>query len=398
MLAKIVESACRLSEGASTAAQPRICFVAPHAYPALSGRSDLPHIGGAEVQQALIGRVLAQRGWSVCFVTQDHGQPDAITHDGITVYRTARRGAGWPGLRGLHPGITKLWHALARAKADIYYQRAAGTETGLVALWCRLRRKAFVFAAASDTNCDPSLPDLKRCSERILYRIGIRRADKIVAQTRTQAEAFDRGFQLPTTLIRSCAPDPFDGRTLHRVLTPETAPRLLWVGRFHHKKRLEWFLDLAERLPEFACDIVGEGRRGDSYADALVARARKLSNVTLHGRVSHAEMGRFYDQSALLVCTSPKEGFPNTFLEAWSRGTPTLSTVDPDGIINSHGLGAMGASVAALREAALSLLVRPDTWSDCSQRARRYYLNNHSVSAAAEAYEALFAQLKSIRA
>lgn len=372
-----------------------VCFVAPGAYGALAGRPDLRHIGGAEVQQRLLARELLRRGFDVSFVTLDHGQPDAVRHDGIRVLKTCAGGDGVPGLRFLHPRWTSLWRALDRADADVYYQRGAGAETGQVALWARRRRRPFVFAASSDTNADPALPDLKVARERVLYRFGLRRATRVVCQTRKQQAALLGSFGVRADLIRSCSQDPLAGAALPPRAAGAGPARVLWVGRLDPQKRFELLLDLAAACPGLPFDVVG-GRAADGgYAVSLVERARALSNVTLHGWVPPDEIGRFYDRATALCCTSPVEGFPNTFLEAWSRGVPTVSTVDPDDLVSREGLGGLGATAEELAAVLTRLHASPSEWSECSRRARAYYLAHHTVGAVVDAYAALFAELVS---
>jgi glycosyltransferase involved in cell wall biosynthesis len=368
--------------------------VAPGAYGALAGRPDLRHIGGAEVQQRLLARELARRGFDVSFVTLDHGQPDGIRHDGIRVFKTCASHAGMPGLRFLHPRWTSLWRALDRAGADVYYQRGAGAETGQVALWSKRRRRPFVFAAASDTNADPALPDMKAARERVLYRFGLSRASRVVCQNRRQQEGLLASFGVRAGLVRSCSEDPLAGAPLPlRARTGPGPARVLWVGRFDPQKRFELLLDVAAACPGLPFDVVG-GRAGDSgYATSLVRRAEGLANVTLHGWVPPDAMGSHYDRATALLCTSPVEGFPNTFLEAWSRGVPTVSTVDPDDLVSREGLGGRGTTADELSAALTRLNQAPETWRACSRRARAYYLAHHTVGAVVDAYEALFDEL-----
>jgi glycosyltransferase involved in cell wall biosynthesis len=369
-----------------------VCFVAPGAYGALAGRPELRHIGGAEVQQRLLARELVRRGHPVTFVTLDHGQPDGVVHDGVRVMKTCGEDAGLPGLRFLYPRWTSLCAALGRADADVYYQRGGGIETGQVALWARRNHRRFVFATASDTNCVPELPDLPVARERIPYRFGLRRADRVVCQTVAQRNLLARNFGVDAELIRSCSEDPLGDGAIPRD-HPPLGPRVLWVGRFSPQKRPELLLELATLCPDVPFEVVG-GRAGDgSYAAGLVTRARSLANVTLHGWVPPDEVGVYYDRASVLLCTSPVEGFPNTFLEAWSRGVPTVSTVDPDGLIETRGLGAVGRTAPELAAALAPLHREGALWSDCSRRARAYYLSTHTVGAAVDAYEALFAAL-----
>lgn len=362
---------------------PSICFVAPKNYPLLAGHSDLRHIGGAEVQRLLIARELVRRGFAVRFVTLDYGQPDGIEHDGIRVYKMCAADAGWPGVRFIYPRWTSLWAALARADADVYYQRTAGVESGQVALWCRRNRRALVLAIASDIECDPRLPG-KAARERWFFHYALHRADAVVAQTTLQARRLADHFGVAATVIRSCAPLPME--------TPLTAksPRVLWVGRFAAPKRPELVLELAALCPEWQFDVVGEPNDPGSNRAYVYDALRALPNVTLHGFVPYAQIGARYDAAALLLCTSAWEGYPNTFLEAWSRGLSVVSTVDPDGVIRRHGLGRVaGGSAHELRAAVGALLGDAEERAACAERARRFFGAHHTVAGAGDAYEAL---------
>src|SRR5438552_2618784 len=134
----------------SSTNSPRVCFVAPRALGAISGLDAARHIGGAEVQQSLVARGLAERGISVCFVTLDYGQPDGQVFKGIQVFRAYREDAGIPGLRFIHPRMTAVWSAMRRANADVYIQRTSDPLTGVVAAFCRRHSRRFVFCLGGD--------------------------------------------------------------------------------------------------------------------------------------------------------------------------------------------------------------------------------------------------------
>lgn len=374
--------------------RPHICFVALHAYPAISSRTDLQHIGGAEVQQSLIGRALCGRGYGISFITYDHGQADGIVHDGIRVLKTCPSHAGLQGLRFFTPRWSTLHQAMRRADADIYYQRTAGCETGQVALWCKLNGRPFIFAAASDSNCDPTMPDLPTWRERALYNYGLHRAALVLSQTNTQQLRFAEHFGITSPVVRSCADDPYAGREVRRTIPASRPPRLLWVGRIvGSKKRFDWFLQLADLCSQFEFHVVGDAKDGDSSMKELLREAKRCANVRLWGRVSHADIGKVYEDAELLVCTSSTEGFPNTFLEAWARGLPVLSTVDPDELITRHRLGATASTVDGLARAAAGLLGDQQAWEQCSLQARRYFLEHHSISATVASLETIIARL-----
>jgi glycosyltransferase involved in cell wall biosynthesis len=370
-----------------------LCFVSPRAYGLLSGDPAVRHIGGAEVQQCLVARGLAARGHAVSMVTLDMGQGDGRAHQGVVVHRSYREGSGLPGLRFFWPRLARTWASMRRADAAVYYQRTSDSLTGIVAAFCRVHGRRFVFSAGEDGDCVRPLPNCRTARERALYRYGLRRADVVVAQTRTQSRLLREEFDRSSVVIRSAAPDPGEPRR-----TSEAASgSLLWAGRIAPQKRPELLLELARRCPDITFDVVGAAQSG-GRAEELTAAAATTPNLRLHGFVPHGELAPFYDQAAALVCTSLREGFPNTFLEAWSRGLPVLTTVDPDDVVRSEGLGAVAAGVEGLVEGARTLARRGSEWEAMSGRARAYYVREHRPERVLDDYEALLRSLSGGRA
>lgn len=366
--------------------RPSICFVAPKAYGFLTGRTDVPQGGGAEVQQVLLGSELHRRGYRVSFVTWDYGQPDGIEHHGVRVFRMCRPKAGLSGVRFLYPRWTSLWCALRRADAGVYYQRTAGAETGEVALWCWLNGRRFVFAAATDPDCDPRTPHLQDMRSRLLFRYGLIRADRVITQSQVQSEML-RHRGIAATLIRSCG--RVSAVTGEPIATAGELPRVLWLGRFAEVKRLHLLLDLAESCPQYVFDLVGKHDAHSAYARQIRARAERIGNVKLLGWIPNNRVGEQYLRARVLLCTSDFEGFPNTFIEAWAHGIPVVSTIDPDGIVERHGVGVVGRDVPSLKAGLMQITQSNHTWAQYSERARRYFLENHTVDAVAAAYEKL---------
>lgn len=145
--------------GAAVAARPgklaSVCFVALHAWPVLSGDRVVPVIGGAEVQQAILARLLARRGHRVSMICLDYGQRDGAVVDGVAVRKAFAVHQGVPGLRSLYPRLTSLWRALRAVDADIYYYRSADLWAGVTAEFCRRHGRKLVYAGASDKDFDP---------------------------------------------------------------------------------------------------------------------------------------------------------------------------------------------------------------------------------------------------
>jgi glycosyltransferase involved in cell wall biosynthesis len=375
-------------QGATADCRPSFCLVAHNAAGAMFGGNQ-GHIGGVERQTSLMARWLAAQGYGISLLTWDEGQAKEEFVDGVRVISMCSRDSGLPGLRFFHPRWTSLIQALHRADADVYYHNCAEYVTGQIALWCGRHGKKFVYSSASDLDCTPGLPDIKKWRVRVLYRHGLLHADRVVVQTGKQQSMLREGFGLESTVL----PMPCPGPSSTEYQAPEPprydSSRILWVGRISPEKCPERLLELARLCPEVHFDVVGPVD-GSEYARNINNRAAILPNLTLHGAMPRARMPEFYSHAACLCCTSLLEGFPNTFLEAWSYGLPIVSTFDPDRLIAERHLGVAAGDAVGLAEGIQRLIQYPDEWLQISARARRYYVENHTLDAVMPRFVGIF--------
>ena len=376
---------------------PGICLIAQNACGALCGDGH-GHVGGAEHQTTLMARWLGARGHPVSLITWDEGYPDGERHDQVTLLTMCREDAGWPGLRFFHPRMTGLFAAMNRANADVYYHNSAEYVTGLAAWWCRWHKRKFIYSVASDAACDPALPTLPGLRVRWLYRLGLRWADRIIVQTRRQSEMLKQGFGLKTQILpMPCAGPP----------RPETPPpfsritkRVAWVGRIDRMKRLELMLEVAEQLPNVSFDIVAANRAlADrsphlrDYARDLYQRARSLPHLTWHDNLQRADLASIYRNAFCLCCTSSYEGFPNTFLEAWSYGRPVVTSFDPDGLVERERLGRVATNPSDFVTALAQLSESEDNWRLLSDNCLRFFADHHALEVAMPRFERAFLEV-----
>lgn len=339
-------------------------------------------VGGAEVQQAALARELARRGHEVSMVCLDHGQPEGVVVDGVRVHRMHAPGAGLPVLRFLHPGISSVWCAMARADADIYYQRSAGALTAIVTAFARSRRRLAVYASACDLDFDPAVPLVRYGRDRLLYRWGVRHADAVVAQSARQQRDCQSVFGIEATQINSCHPD--------EAASAQHAGDVIWVGTIKPLKRPEWLVELARRLPALRFRMIGGGSAGD--VQALHAGGLP-PNLQVVGFVPHADVGVHFDGASVLVNTSTSEGFPNTFLQAWSRGVPTLAFFDPEVSYEGKPLSETAQTLDDMVQRLQRLKSDGARWDQASRHVRRGFERQFSVGMAVDRYEALFERL-----
>jgi glycosyltransferase involved in cell wall biosynthesis len=370
-----------------------ICFIAHFAYGALMGEKT-GHIGGVERQTSLMAKWFANKGYKVSMVTWDEGQDDGVEIDGVKVFKTCRKNAGMKGLRFFWPRWSSLYAAMQRANADIYYQNCAEYVTGQTAMWCRKHGRKFVYSVASEPDCDKYLPVMRTFRERFLYKYGLKHADKIIVQTRRQQEMLRDNFGFYSVFIPMPCPGPDDEEYTDIEKSRNSSSRVLWLGRICEVKRPDRLLELAKICPDVQFDFVGPVGNSD-YARDVCHQAQSIPNVTFHGPASRQKVSQFYKQAKIFCCTSDFEGFPNTFLEAWSYGLPVVSTVDPDNIISEKGLGIIGNDSASLSHGIRELLKSADKWTKASRAAREYYLNKHAFDGTMQLFEREFIDVAS---
>jgi glycosyltransferase involved in cell wall biosynthesis len=366
-------------------ARPHVCFVALHAWPVLSGDPRIAEVGGAEVQQSILARLFAARGYPVSMICHDYGQPGRSVIDKVTVHKAFAYDAGLPVLRFVYPRVTLMWRALLEADADIYYCRAASVWVGLVAHFCRRHGKRSIYAAASDMDFTAGEGgQIPYARDRWMFRWGVGRIDRIVAQNQAQRSSCRARYGREAVVIPSCYEPPAHARSAR-------APRdtVLWVGTIRAGKRPELFLQLATRLPQRRFVMVGGPDRAErALFERVRHEAQRLSNVEFTGFLPLAQVETRFDTARVLVNTSEFEGMPNIFLQAWARGVPTVATVEAAATAHRrfHELDQGAREIE-------SFFADAKRWENASRGCREYFERSHSGAETLERYSRLFDEL-----
>ncbi len=361
----------------TTSGRGRVCLYVPYLYPVVSG-GRVPFAGGIEVQLSLLAKGLAARGFDVSVVTCDYGQPEGLVVDGVRMLRCHRPQDGLPVLRFFHPRLSTTLAALRRADADVYVVQGAGLYAGVVADAARAMGRRFVFIAGHDFDVRRDLPDVHGPRDRWWYRRGLAGASAIVVQTEAQRAALRASFGYDGVVIMNPVEIP------DVVADPAAARRVAWVATYKASKRPEWFTRLAERHPELECAMVGVipiPPLTDAEYRAAQAVGARCPNLAVHGPMPHERIVGFLRDTALFTHTSPAEGFPNAFLEAWSVGLPTVTCFDPDGIIARERLGERHETFEAWEDAVVRWMADPARRAEAGARARAYARREHGSGA-----------------
>jgi glycosyltransferase involved in cell wall biosynthesis len=367
-----------------------VCFVSMGIYPILTASKDIEFAGGGEVQQAILARALHAEGYRVSVLTADYGQAEVVDCDGVQIHRVADAGRrGVKGLRFIYPMITDVVAGLDRIDPDIVYFRVAGSRAAAAAWYALRRRKRFVYACASDREFQSRKVSRLPPRDEFLFRMALRAADGVLVQNIRQQQLFKTNFDRDAVIAPNCYLEPQAG-----CCAPGGS--VLWVGVFKPVKRPDLFLELARQNPDRRFVMVGGAdNRNDPdkiYYGRMRDMAVQLPNLRFVGHVPFSEVGRHFDEASLFVNTSDLEGFPNTFLQAWIRGLPTLSFVRPEvsagetGTIACRDVADMAARVAQLSADAVA-------WRQASDACRSHFHKNHSVEVVLRQYREFFHSL-----
>lgn len=350
---------------------------------ALKGKTS----GGSELQTALLAKVLAKAGNEVVVI--DYETPeDFVTEEGVKVFGIRNWNNGIKLLRVVTHRLPALYRALKKQDADIYYCRMRDFMHYIVFRASRKVNGKFILAMASDLDAmDLSqrvkhfyLPNIGYGSGLWLVFNGfmielvhpwlLRNADMVFVQHHGQKEILKMKGIASTLYPNLIEADRF----------PEYANRkhrdFVYVGWLDKRKGFSEFFELINRSPQQTFKIIGPPR--DKTGRFYYNKLKEFPNVQLLGALPHKETLRHIADSRALISTSPMEGFPNIFIEAWAYGVPVLSLYfDPGGIIRRENLGKVADGDIIL----LQKYMEETQYSDeFACRARSYVENNHLIN------------------
>jgi glycosyltransferase involved in cell wall biosynthesis len=279
-----------------------------------------------------------------------------------------------------------LYRALKAIRPDVIYQRVACGYTGVAAYFARRHNSKLIWHVAHDSDVTPDSSmhgrnPLRRFFEKRSVEYGIRHAHHIVTQTEHQADLLKSNYnRTATAVIPNFHPSPLE------TIDKSGALSVLWVANLKPWKQPDAFVRLAETLgdlKEVHFTMVGAfmaGRRNQNWADPLLTRINETPNLNYVGQKSQSEVNELMARAHVFVNTSKKEGFANTFIQAWMREVPVVSLhVNPDGVLDRERVGICAGSEERLCEAVRLLLTNTDKRRQYADRARNYATRRHSL-------------------
>lgn len=371
--------------------KPVFCFVMP--WHISEGRG-----GGAEIQSWLLASELAKISFTVHYICQTIDKNKIGTSSFINDVNIH-----WlPKSSKLHwSDSRKYYKKLVNIKPDFVVQRLASADTYYLGLYCKRYKANFVWIS-TDSHSSTRWIFLKRriyllrdkkitflkflvfsanaIIEDIMRHAGMKMIRFAFTQNREQWLQLKQNFGIDSGRILSGHPLPqtkidYSERYKQKVV--------IWAGNLGRNKRPELFIQLARdcSIPDLRFVLIG-GHSDTTYLKTILHNIPR--NLTVTGKLSFEDTLKWFDRASILVNTSLKEGFPNTFIQSWLRGIPVITTgVNPDLIITENNLGIIADSSANLLNALHELLSDEEKYSKQGTHIMEFALKRFSIEVTA---------------
>jgi len=350
-------------------------------YHLLTSKGSTEGIGGCEVQTLFIANEFARRNYDVSAITFSFDHDTLKEQPPFTVIEAFDREAGLPILGFYYPRLFRLWKALRKADADVYYINVSGFLLAPVVAFAKAHGRRVVFWGASSTDFDPGKIRLNR-RDKWLFFWGLKRCDVVFAQSEFQKELVRKYFGREVRVLYNAIPGKNSTNGSRKII--------LWVGGVRRVKNPHHFVELASKFPNERFVLVGGLKpvtddEMREYYSRLLDRAKQVPNLEMTGYVPLDEADRYFEEAKVLVNTSELEGFPLAFLQAWARGIPVLSFVGVDDIVEKNKLGLIATDPDDMARKLDDMLSSKLSFS--SQHIKTFFDANCTVERAVDVFE-----------
>lgn len=317
--------------------------------------------GGLAIQMSYWAQIFAQKGWKVYSLSEKEHK----VYNNISFLK-------YPNVRYIGIFIEyllSLYYILTQ-RPKVIITRGASRNTFNLSLWARLINAKLIFFGASNSDFIVGEELINAERDKKLYRKGIKKMKYIVAQNEEQKKLVLENYGEKKCII---IPNIWPANNNN---TNDKDIDFLWVSNFRELKRPDWFIRLAKENPQYKFTMVG-GNANKILFEACKKEAEKIPNLEFLGGKPFNEVNEIFTHARCFICTSTMEGFPNTFLQAWSNDIPVLSTFAPSDLIQKHNLGKL---VTEYEEMNVNIpkILDGKNYNEKQKSIKEYFANAHS--------------------
>jgi glycosyltransferase involved in cell wall biosynthesis len=343
----------------------KIAFLNDLAYSYAVGEANA--VGGAERDIWFLSRALAASGWSVQVGVRGVLRPKE---------RKVVDGVDYIGI-GQGQILVEWYRFLSSERPDWLFWEGASHWWGPLVEIANYAGARTIFHAALDADAQPRRGVFPHSQLWMLYAWGLWRTDKIFVQHSGQLLMLH-----PRLRSKACTLPKWSPLASTITAHSQRQKYVAWVATLRQHKRPDILIDIAKKAPDIQFIVCGgptDYQTPPGYSMRIVEALRGLPNVTYRGPVPPDVAMQVIAGAALLLCTSDEEGFPNTFTQAWSSGTPIVTLkVDPDDIISKIKLGEVTGSPDAAVRSIKAMMASTDQREQIAARAVQHISENHN--------------------
>lgn len=348
----------------------RICFFNLNAYSLFNPKSEAL-IAGTEIQLFNTANYLSfDDEFKVFFVVGDWKQGSIENYGKILVYKSIsleKRVLNYIKAPFL------IWRILKKINAHFYVASSAGIEIGLLALFCKINNKNFIYRTAHDIDCSGEYS--RRGIAGKIYNFGIKNASAVVTQTEKNQKMLKENYQIKAIIVRNAYEINISNK-------PEKDGSILWVSRCAKWKNPRIFLKIAKNFPKHSFVMICNKQKDqEKFFLEIKKDADKINNLDFIEKVPFLKIQKFFNKASLFLGTSEYEGFPNTYLQACLGKAPIVSyKVNPDEFITKKNLGyCADGDFKKMVNYIKKLLDDRNDWEEKSKNAYEYVRQNHDI-------------------
>ncbi len=202
--------------------------------------------------------------------------------------------------------------------------------------------------------------------------------DKIIALSDVNAKFYEL---CGCEVVRLENPIPDEIREVQSAHSDINNHHVLWIGRIAQGKRLDDALrviaEVKKKVADVELDIVGTGNDIDIKNARLLCGELGVSDL-VHFHGYHKNVGKYYQNSAVVMMTSEKEGYSYVLLESKAYGKPCVMYSLPYLSLVNDGMGIKTAQIGDINKMSENLcevLLDHDIRYQMEQEAKESFNN-----------------------
>ena len=363
----------------------KICFINVNAYSIFNPRSKAV-VGGTEVQLFNIANYLSfGNNFQISFIVGDWGQKvDEEYYGKIKLVKSfSLQKTLWNYVKA--PFV--LWNKLTKEDADVYIASSAGVEIGIIALFCKMKGRRFIYRTAHQIDCNLEFIKERGIVGKI-YKYGLENTDVVITQNKEHQEMLWNNHKIDAIILKNCYNI--------KMTNKQDKKYILWVARCDKWKRPKLFLRIVKNFSQEKFIMISPRVEHNKQLFVEIEKeARQLNNLQFIEKVPFSKIQEYFNKAKLFIGTSDYEGFPNTYLQACMGGTPIISLrVNPDKFITKNSLGyCADGNFNLMLKQIKQILKNKDDWKVKSDNTLEYVKKNHDINNIGKRWEKIINKL-----